>query len=162
MSAKKALQANQCFFLQKGNKKLSKWPDLLDRSCHSSGDPDTFYCPRCPRDTSPTFSSWKAAALHLWKEHRLDMELYSCDLCLDFRSYTLSRLQEHKAWHRVDRPFLCNKCGKGFKTGTQLKVHATRHKTDEPPLDEPLSATATNVFHRSVLNSLNIFVGANQ
>jgi len=112
------------------------------RKCHTTiEDKGTlFQCLECSQEklskkqdidtTSDMYSSesWKRMALHLWRVHKIDMELYSCDICQDFKEFTMWRLEEHKIVHQVARPFLCNECGKCFKTNRNLKMHSQLHK----------------------------------
>ena len=81
---------------------------VMHRRCHTDGpNDDTFACFECgsPR---PSFVGWRAMALHLWNKHQIDMELYSCDQCQHFRSFTLSRLQDHKG-ALLFHPFFASK-----------------------------------------------------
>jgi len=67
------------------------------RKSHRGENCNIFDCPEC---SSPeiresgnssehsSFGSWQRLALHLWRVHRLDMELYSCPDCSSFRSFT--------------------------------------------------------------------------
>ncbi|KAK8770553.1 hypothetical protein V5799_012982, partial [Amblyomma americanum] len=86
--------------------------------CHRADKPD-FVCPEC----SVVCLRWRTMTGHLWRHHLCDMELHQCDQC-DFRTYSLSKLENsHKRTHGEERPFLCDVCGKGFKTGKQLRNH---------------------------------------
>ena len=75
-------------------------------------------CPECPE----AFSMWALLAQHLWRAHRVDMELHSCQLCT-FKSYYLNTLNLHLQRHQTERPFLCDECGKRFKAEKSLKAH---------------------------------------
>ena len=75
-------------------------------------------CPECPE----TFSMWALLAQHLWRAHRVDMELHSCPQCT-FKSYYLNTLNLHLQRHQTERPFLCDECGKRFKAEKSLKAH---------------------------------------
>lgn len=91
--------------------------------CHRADKPD-FVCPEC----SVVCLRWRTMTGHLWRHHLCDMELHQCDQC-DFRTYSLSKLENsHKRTHGEERPFLCDVCGKGFKTGKQLRNHKTIHR----------------------------------
>lgn len=91
--------------------------------CHRADTPD-FACPEC----SVVCLRWRTMTGHLWRHHLCDMELHQCDQC-DFRTYSLSKLENlHKRTHGEERPFLCDVCGKGFKTGKQLRNHKAIHR----------------------------------
>lgn len=81
-----------------------------------------FACPECRHN----FSQWRILTAHLWRAHVIDMELYACDQC-SFKTNSYSKLVNlHKRIHGVERPFLCDNCGKGFKTSKQLRNHKVR------------------------------------
>lgn len=90
--------------------------------CHRVEAAD-FACPEC----SLVFLRWRTMTVHLWRQHLCDMELHCCDQC-NFRTYSLSKLENlHKRIHGDERPFLCDVCGKGFKTSKQLRNHKAIH-----------------------------------
>ncbi|CAG0902032.1 unnamed protein product [Darwinula stevensoni] len=91
------------------------------RRCHSG---EVFACPECKEH----FSHWRNLSVHLWRAHVIDMELYSCDQC-NYKTYSQSKLMNlHKRIHSSERPYLCDTCGKGFKTNKQLRSHKTVHQ----------------------------------
>ena len=119
--------------------------DKLDyhRKCHNKENNQEcaiYRCPECIQEKSSitqndevsikiyNAESWKSLALHLWRVHKVDMELYSCDICHEFKEFTSWRLEAHKITHQVERPFLCNECGKCFKTHRNLKMHSHLHE----------------------------------
>lgn len=52
------------------------------RKCHVNS---MLQCQEC---FSTKFQSWRDLALHLWRQHLIDMELYKCDKC-EYKSYRL-------------------------------------------------------------------------
>ena len=69
------------------------------RKTHRDGNCNQFECLECSNSEvrnhesssnveTSKFSSWQRLSLHLWRIHRLDMELFSCPQCETFRSYT--------------------------------------------------------------------------
>jgi hypothetical protein len=71
--------------------------DLHRQSHRGAGASQLFACTLCSADAAAaapdsgkatTFATWPKLALHLWRAHRVDMELLSCRQCPDFRSFT--------------------------------------------------------------------------
>lgn len=96
------------------------------RKCHSANE--SLVCPEC---RSEEYKSFNTLHTHLWRAHKVDMELYSCELC-DFKTPILSRLKNfHAKIHSEEKKYKCNftKCGKSFKNSKQLKNHSQTHKT---------------------------------
>lgn len=84
----------------------------------------SFKCPEC----NETFSFWKPLTGHLWRLHKIDMELYSCDKC-EYKTFSLGHLNNvHKLIHSDTKPFVCNICLRGFKNSKQLRNHKGSHK----------------------------------
>lgn len=54
-----------------------------DESGTGLGNQKGFMCPVCESNgTGPQlFSKWGPCSWHLWKEHRIDCELYTCSVC---------------------------------------------------------------------------------
>lgn len=113
--------------------------------CHVNGNRSQFSCPECKEK----FSIWRICSNHLWKCHKIDLGLFTCPMCNEFKStnagillhtYTyglinydwfLEHLLKHMAIHNDERPFLCSECGKAFKQITQLINHEVSHKKNE-------------------------------
>ena len=135
---------NNCAVRLKDSAKLE-----YHKKCHISSEDrsDMFFeCPECKKEAIENkkdakdqklniYSSetWKKMALHLWRVHEIDMELFSCDICHEFKEFTSWRLEAHKIAHQVARPFLCNECGKCFKTNRNLKIHSKLHQENVTP-----------------------------
>ncbi|KAF5275085.1 hypothetical protein FQA39_LY07022 [Lamprigera yunnana] len=97
-------------------------PEKMDYhiQCHSDG---SFKCPECLE----IFSFWKPLTGHLWRLHRIDMELHSCDLC-DYKSFSLGKLNNiHRLIHGDLKAFTCEVCQKSFKNMKQLRNHKMTH-----------------------------------
>lgn len=83
-----------------------------------------FKCLEC----GEVFSFWKPLTGHLWRVHKIDMELYSCDLC-DYKTFSLGNLNNnHKLIHSDVKSFVCSVCDKSFKNAKQLRNHKMIHK----------------------------------
>lgn len=76
------------------------------------------------------FMLWKPLTSHLWRLHKIDMELYSCDKC-DYKTNSLSNLNTiHKLIHSTIKAFQCDICQKSFKNQKQLRNHKRIHRQD--------------------------------
>lgn len=95
------------------------------RKCHGNGDAKV--CPECG---SEDFKSFINLHTHLWRSHKIDIDLYSCNLC-DFKTPILSRLKNfHSKIHLDAKNYKCSflNCGKSFKNSKQLANHIQTHK----------------------------------
>ncbi|KAJ8923938.1 hypothetical protein NQ315_006714 [Exocentrus adspersus] len=90
-------------------------------NCHTDCG---FKCNEC----GEKYLFWKPLTSHLWRLHRIDMDLYSCDKC-EYKSFSLAKLNNiHKLIHSEVRAFLCDICNKSFKNSKQLRNHKMTHK----------------------------------
>lgn len=103
-------------------------------NCHmDSQHAHAFKCIVC-RDVK--FSKWKPCSLHLWKEHKIDVDLLSCKICKTYKSATMVKLVTHMRVHSENREYECPVCGKCFKQSSQLRNHRVMHlnrKSNEVP-----------------------------
>lgn len=91
--------------------------------CHDPVNKKKICCPEC----QVNFKVWNTLHTHLWRQHQIDMELYSCKLC-SFRTPIRSRLlNTHMKIHSDERNFKCSECEKAFKNTKQLKNHRRTH-----------------------------------
>lgn len=90
-------------------------------SCHF----DTKYkCPEC----GEIFAVWKPLTGHLWRLHKIDMELFGCDKC-EYKTPSLAKLNNiHKLIHSDFKGYSCDQCSKAFKNIKQLRNHKILHK----------------------------------
>lgn len=57
---------------------------------------------------------------------------YACEEC-DYRTNRADALRAHRDTQHCDmRPYVCEKCGKAFKTSFILKTHQRQHSDDRP------------------------------
>lgn len=54
----------------------------------------------------------------------------SCDICYMF-FWRQRQLREHAATHSQDQAFLCQTCGKNFKSSSALQMHRRSHIANE-------------------------------
>ncbi|CAG9834321.1 unnamed protein product [Diabrotica balteata] len=110
-------------------------------SCHSEG---AFACFQC----GEPFSTWKPLISHMWRLHKLDLGLYSCDKC-DYKTYSLAKLNNvhkyihgdaknfscdvcKKAFKNSEKPFSCNVCSYTTSDHNSLRRHNLRHTGQKP------------------------------
>ena len=107
-------------------------PEKLNYHREKCHDPTTnaYICPECQQHSDKgklKFSGvWSKVAMHLWREHRIDMELLRCPVCPQFRAFNRARYEDHKSKHKMDRPYQCDQCDKSFKQERHLKDHQSR------------------------------------
>ena len=68
-------------------------------SCHKSSNREeksatAFSCPTCNLEVD----QWKVLRLHLWRDHNIDTDLYSCEEC-DFKTDSFCKLDRHAQIH---------------------------------------------------------------
>ncbi|XP_052807848.1 gastrula zinc finger protein XlCGF57.1-like [Mya arenaria] len=103
--------------------------DLVDHMKVHEGKMD-YICDFCGKE----FSQQKALYSHRYNQHinppvKGEFKCDQCDLAFPFRE----RLKNHVAFvHTKERPFLCVKCGKGFKNKFKLQAHAFSHTEIRP------------------------------
>ncbi|KAF8782616.1 zinc finger protein 782-like [Argiope bruennichi] len=90
-------------------------------NCHSSGAKQ-FTCPECREE----FDNWRGLAMHLWREHTVDIDLHSCTEC-SYKTFSFFKLDNHRKIHSEERAYVCDTCGKGFKQISQLRNHVVIH-----------------------------------
>lgn len=97
---------------------------LIHEQCHDPSQKNGIICPTCKENN---FSNFNTLHTHLWRQHAIDMELYSCEAC-DFKTPILSRLlNTHMKIHSDERNYKCETCDKAFKNAKQLKNHRAVH-----------------------------------
>ncbi|XP_030750641.1 gastrula zinc finger protein xFG20-1-like isoform X2 [Sitophilus oryzae] len=85
---------------------------------------DGFKCLECQEK----FLLWKPLTSHLWRTHKVDLDLYSCDKC-DYKTNSLSKLNTiHKLTHSNVKAFRCEICAKPFKNQKQVRNHKRIHR----------------------------------
>ena len=110
--------------------------------CHDV-DSNEFICPECIKNLGEKITGvWAKVAMHLWREHQIDMELLTCPQCPQFRSFNRNRRDDHMSKHMDQRPHQCLKCNKSFKLERHLKDHLVRfhgkqrHYENDPLIDK--------------------------
>uniref|UniRef100_A0A0A1X552 Zinc finger protein 64 n=1 Tax=Zeugodacus cucurbitae TaxID=28588 RepID=A0A0A1X552_ZEUCU len=102
--------------------------------CHiNESQPQSMACPEC----RAPFTNWNSLHTHLWRTHKIDMELYSCELC-SFKTPIYSRLlNTHSKIHYDERNYKCDQCEKAFKNTKQLKNHRRWHRNHNKSTTSP-------------------------
>ncbi|XP_060574861.1 zinc finger and BTB domain-containing protein 24-like [Ruditapes philippinarum] len=82
-----------------------------------------FRCTACEEK----FDTWRLVRHHLWKEHKISIDLLNCPHCPIYKTDTPSKLKIHLETHGSERAYACPVCGKTFKQFAQMKNHETCH-----------------------------------
>lgn len=118
-------------------------PDKLvyHERCHHPVNHLQIVCPECGLDD---YRNWNTLHTHLWRQHQIDMELFSCTMC-NFKTPILSRLNNtHVKIHSNERNFKCPQCDKSFKNTKQLKNHRRLHRIQQTTMEE--GSTTVTVY----------------
>uniref|UniRef100_A0A1E1W141 C2H2-type domain-containing protein n=1 Tax=Pectinophora gossypiella TaxID=13191 RepID=A0A1E1W141_PECGO len=119
MKLGKLCSVNNCVLRLKDENKLA-----YHRKCHRNGQ---LHCPECVK----VFVTVEVLHTHLWKEHAVDIELPTCEIC-GFKTYSKYRLYNvHMKCHRKIKAYSCPHCSKCFKNSNQLAKHKMIHKKEE-------------------------------
>ncbi|XP_059054571.1 RE1-silencing transcription factor-like [Achroia grisella] len=95
--------------------------------CHQNGK---LVCLECDK----VLLTVEALHTHLWKEHKVDLELPTCEIC-GFKTYKRYRLLNlHMKCHGVVNNYTCSICLKVFKNANQLSKHKLFHKEQNEPV----------------------------
>lgn len=81
---------------------------------------------------------WRLCSAHLWRVHKVDVDLLACPVCLTYKAATPLKLEIHMRTHGDLRPFRCTLCPKSFKQSAQLRnhcagVHLDKNSNDATP-----------------------------
>ncbi|XP_034828685.1 uncharacterized protein [Maniola hyperantus] len=100
---------------------------LYHRKCHKDGD---ITCPEC----SERFVTMEQLHIHLWKLHKIDLELPTCEVC-GYKTSLRYRLRVHMKSHGTYKAYSCTVCPKKFKNANQLSKHTLYHRRNGPPIE---------------------------
>ncbi|XP_034249604.1 zinc finger protein 64-like [Thrips palmi] len=91
-------------------------------SCHSKNKAlKEFHCIHCDEK----FNRWRLCSAHLWRVHKVDVDLLTCPVCQTYKAATPMKLEIHMRTHGDLRPFRCKLCPKSYKQAAQLRNHST-------------------------------------
>lgn len=91
-------------------------------SCHSKNKAvKEFHCIHCEEK----FLRWRLCSAHLWRIHKVDVDLLTCPVCQTYKAATPMKLEIHMRTHGDLRPFRCKLCPKSYKQAAQLRNHST-------------------------------------
>ncbi|CAH2269673.1 jg18933 [Pararge aegeria aegeria] len=96
------------------------------RRCHKDGD---ITCAEC----SEIFTTVEQLHIHLWKIHKIDLELPTCEVC-GYKTFLRYRLRVHMKSHGTFKAYACTVCQKKFKSSNQLSKHMLYHRRNGPPV----------------------------
>ncbi|XP_012993323.2 zinc finger protein 142 isoform X2 [Esox lucius] len=101
-------------------------PSRLKYHMRIHQDEKKYLCPECGYKCK-----WMSQLKYHMTKHTGDKP-YACDEC-EYRSNRSDALRVHRETrHSEERTFICEKCGKGFKTRFLLKTHQRKHSEERP------------------------------
>lgn len=105
---------------------LYKFESLTKREIHqnshaSEDNPSKnreFKCTECLME----IKLWRNCTKHMWKEHKIDIDLLKCPLC-DYTSFITIEIFRHMQIHTLVKGYVCQICSKTFSQFSQLRCH---------------------------------------
>lgn len=96
-------------------------------SCHLNNT-NELCCAECKKPVT----SVESLHSHLWNQHKIDLEMQSCDQC-SYKTFKVNRLNKiHKKIHSEIKAYTCEVCAKDFKNSKQLANHNISHRDTAP------------------------------
>ncbi|XP_073952665.1 uncharacterized protein [Choristoneura fumiferana] len=113
-----ACAVNNCWVRLRDAEKMK-----YHRKCHQNGK---LQCPDCPN----IFKDVDSLHTHLWKLHKIDLELPTCEIC-GYKNAKKHKLYNvHMKCHGDAKNYACTQCPKSFKNANQLSKHKCVHKQE--------------------------------
>lgn len=132
---KEAKVLYKCSLRECGHHFSSKDLLMYHKKCHREG---ILVCPECPFKGCKTLESLHS---HLWKVHKVDMDLYACEFC-DYKTPNRKTMTYfHLKIHYAESNYKCDigECRQTFKTSKQLGNHKRCHNKTPVKEKENLS-----------------------
>ncbi|XP_055687412.1 zinc finger protein Xfin [Lutzomyia longipalpis] len=118
--------------------------------CHCSVENiRNFKCPECGEG----HKSWRTCGLHMWKEHKIDVDMLKCPLC-NYKVLTTVQIFRHLQSHGPTRGFACTMCPKTFSQYSKLRYHSINH------LDKKAAAANRWYSKKTCDICLNVFANS--
>lgn len=97
----------------------------IHQNSHASDNPTKnreFKCTECFQE----IKLWRNCTRHMWKEHKIDIDLLKCPLC-DYTSFITIEIFRHMQIHSTVKGYVCQICSKTFSQFSQLRCHQAVH-----------------------------------
>lgn len=110
--------------------------------CHSKEEV-RFKCSECP---GGQFKIWRLCGQHMWKVHKIDVDLLKCILC-PYKALTTVKIFKHlQIVHGSRKEFQCMFCPKTFPQYSQLRNHSIVHmEIKQSPITRWYSQKTCNI-----------------
>ncbi|XP_060879252.1 zinc finger protein 347-like isoform X1 [Metopolophium dirhodum] len=93
---------------------------------------------------------WNACRIHLWKIHKIDIDMFSCQVCKKYTTTTYHNLVNHVSM-KHNKTLSCVDCGAEFQDSTKLQNHRVFHSKAKPVNKERWYMEKTCVICNMVL-----------
>uniref|UniRef100_A0A2S2QA19 Zinc finger protein n=1 Tax=Sipha flava TaxID=143950 RepID=A0A2S2QA19_9HEMI len=96
---------------------------ILHSLCHQNDSKDY----KCSEKNCDFITPrWNACRLHLWKIHKIDIDMFSCKVCKVYTTTTYHNLVNHVSM-KHNKTLSCVDCGAGFDDSIKLQNHKVFH-----------------------------------
>ncbi len=96
----------------------------IHSSCHAESGFKCFFC-------EASFGRWKKCSMHLWRQHKFDLDLKTCPQCPNLKFAHDHELEVHAQVHSQNYKYICGICLTGFKQISQFRNHSVTHMDKE-------------------------------
>ncbi|KAL4097674.1 hypothetical protein QTP88_022409 [Uroleucon formosanum] len=96
---------------------------LLHSLCHQNDSKDY----KCSEKNCDFITPrWNACRIHLWKVHKIDIDMFSCQVCKKYTTTTYHYLVNHVSM-KHNKTLSCVDCGAEFQDSIKLQNHRVFH-----------------------------------
>ncbi|XP_050531998.1 zinc finger protein 91-like [Daktulosphaira vitifoliae] len=121
--------------------------------CHSNDSKD-YKCSE--KDCNFVTSRWNTCRTHLWKSHKINIDMFKCHVCKRYVTTTYHNLVNHISM-KHGKTLTCVDCGAKFENSIQLQNHRVFHSKAKCTNKERWYTEKTcSICHMTLANSKSL------